>query len=104
MEIQLFIPGSIDGALEPWLDKLQAALLQSFPLPPGKDVVLLNHVPPPRVTIDFETKEPSIAPGTVPSDYHPVVVSSNKRITADDWYQDVRHLEFTSDEDIQYVR
>jgi sulfite reductase alpha subunit-like flavoprotein len=35
--------------------------------------------------------------------YFKAVVSCNRRITADDWYQDVRHLEFTFSDNILYA-
>lgn len=42
-------------------------------------------------------------PLTEDPDYHNATLKSNTRITASDWFQDVRHLEFTFDEDIQCV-
>jgi hypothetical protein len=35
--------------------------------------------------------------------FHAATVKSNTRITADGWYQDVRHFEFEFGDDIQYV-
>jgi hypothetical protein len=44
---------------------------------------------------DIKKTSPSIGFGK-----HPAVLRINKRITAPDWYQDVRHLEFETKEDI----
>jgi sulfite reductase alpha subunit-like flavoprotein len=34
--------------------------------------------------------------------YHTAVVKCNTRITAEDWFQDVRHCEFSLKEDVKY--
>jgi sulfite reductase alpha subunit-like flavoprotein len=36
------------------------------------------------------------------NNYHHATVKRNKRITAHDWYQDVRHLELVFDEHVRY--
>jgi len=36
--------------------------------------------------------------------YHKGTIKVNQRITAPDWYQDVRHLEFGFEDDIKLVR
>ena len=36
--------------------------------------------------------------------YHRAVVNCNQRITADDWFQDVRHIEFKFQDNLQCVQ
>ena len=93
---------SLDGAFEPWLLTLSEKLLELYPLPPGIDI-LPDGIPQPRVSIsDGPALETGHSVG-VPDDYHLATVSANRRVTAEDWYQDVRHFEFEFDEDLQYV-
>ncbi|GMF33303.1 unnamed protein product [Phytophthora fragariaefolia] len=103
------------GALNPWLDKLWAAVLQLHPLPEG---VAIDDSPKPleprysvrvRGAGDKQVEAAKrLTPRTDESNFYapprtavgvekgiylaPVVV--NKRITAEDWEQDVRHVEF----------
>ena len=35
--------------------------------------------------------------------YHTFELVKNERITADDWYQDVRHFEFQCQDDLAYA-
>ncbi|KAJ7678562.1 hypothetical protein B0H17DRAFT_1161341 [Mycena rosella] len=72
-------PLGLDGALEPWMGKVLDALLRSYPLPDHLEIIPAATVPSARV-------------------------SCNTRITAEDWYQDVRHLEFDFDEEIRHTR
>ncbi|KAI0682536.1 riboflavin synthase domain-like protein [Cytidiella melzeri] len=98
-------PLGIDGALDPWLVKLSQELLSAFPLPPGLEV-LPEGIPPPRVHIteDHEAGVPlsNSSETSTSSEYLIATVVCNDRITAKDWYQDVRHLEFEFDHDITY--
>ena len=49
-----------------------------------------------------EWSEETIDPLVPVQNYCRAVVKCNKRITAEDWYQDVRHLEFTFSDGIWY--
>ncbi|CAI5742179.1 unnamed protein product [Peronospora destructor] len=103
------------GALNPWMEKLWAAVLQLYPLPERQTV---DDSPKPielrySVTIhgtgetEMENAK-GLTPRTDKSNFYAPPRSSvgrekgiywarvveNKRITAKDWEQDVRHLEF----------
>ncbi|KAJ3836795.1 hypothetical protein F5878DRAFT_687878 [Lentinula raphanica] len=67
----------IDEALEPWLRTLSNTLHKIIPLPPGTDII--------------------------PFDQFWATVKCNMRITASDWYQDVRDIELDLDDSIEYV-
>lgn len=45
----------------------------------------------------------SVAENNASRDYHKVKVLKNVRITAQDWWQDVRHFEFGSEDELRYV-
>lgn len=94
---------SIDGALDPWLEKLSTQLLATFPLPPGV-AVLPDGKPLPRVHV-VEGYDPSLAVGKLSisgrQDYLTATIARNDRITAQDWYQDVRHFDLDFDEDLE---
>ena len=96
----------IDGALDPWIEKLTKDLLIAFPLPPGLEV-LPDGKPPPRVAITELNGTNGVVPdkseAVTKSGYQACTVSQNVRITSQDWYQDVRHLEFDFDHDITLV-
>lgn len=103
------------GALNPWMEKLWTAVLQLHPLPEGFTVDDSPKPIEPRYSVTVhgagvrEVQEAKLlTPRTGESRFYappsttvgrekgiylaPVVV--NKRITADDWGQDVRHFEF----------
>jgi hypothetical protein len=92
-----------DGAFEPWVSSLTDALLRLFPLPPHLSPLPAQELPTPRVTLLSATLEelrdepdPLVGDGK----YHISELIRNERITADDWYQDVRHFEFRCQDDI----
>ncbi|KAL3668301.1 hypothetical protein V7S43_006394 [Phytophthora oleae] len=103
------------GALHPWLEKLWTAVLQQYPLPVGVKIDDSPKPLEPRYSVIVhgaaakEVQEAkALTPRTDESNFYapprtvvgrekgiflaPVVV--NNRITAEDWEQDVRHLEF----------
>lgn len=96
----------IDEVLHPWTEKLLKALLELFPLPTGAKVGSGDVVPPPRVIIRNEpayNDEQVTDPLDEDEKYHTVTVKKNVRITAADWYQDVRHIELDlGDENLVY--
>ncbi|PSR76808.1 hypothetical protein PHLCEN_2v8189 [Hermanssonia centrifuga] len=94
----------LDGALDPWIATLSGELLKLFPLPSGVEIAP-DTIPEPRVSV-IDGTDSSSEPGLlyeIETDvYHTATIVCNKRITAEDWYQDVRHLEFDFQDDIQY--
>jgi hypothetical protein len=69
-------------------------------------VIPADQLPPPRVSMHESTTamlEKCTDPLEDDKFFHTATVKSNGRITADGWYQDVRHLEFEFLDDIQYV-
>ncbi|EPQ55673.1 riboflavin synthase domain-like protein [Gloeophyllum trabeum ATCC 11539] len=102
-------PLGVDGALLPWLDALTGALLEFLPLPDGcpppSPASTEDALPPPRVS--FRPAPPDSPPPPDPRladpRYHPATLRVNTRITADDWWQDVRHFEFDFAEDVRYA-
>ncbi|KAI0920248.1 hypothetical protein AcV5_010040 [Taiwanofungus camphoratus] len=94
-------PLGIDGAFEPWVKQLSESLVRLYPLPPGVEILPDTTLPPPRVSITNTGKAPPYM-FIQDSDCHIATVLCNRRITAEDWYQDVRHFEFEFDDDIRY--
>ncbi|KAI0705984.1 riboflavin synthase domain-like protein [Cerioporus squamosus] len=95
----------IEGALGPWMSTLSAVLLQIYPIPEGLTAESLDNLPPPRIAIRGADKDAQIArkdPLVTDRQYHNAVLTCNRRMTAADWYQDVRHFEFELDENVQY--
>ncbi|KAF9219893.1 riboflavin synthase domain-like protein [Gyrodon lividus] len=94
----------IDGALDPWIEQLLETLLQLYPLYDPLTKLPKLEKPPPRVrtvTVPSETK--CSDPLDTDQSYWDVTVKCNRRITADDWFQDVRHFEFLSDQELDYL-
>ena len=88
------------------MDELLGALLQLYPLPSGSTLVSEDELPPARVSIEETTLEALKGchdPLEDDSEFHIATVRVNKRITAEDWFQDVRHLQFDFNDDIQSV-
>ncbi|KIK57477.1 hypothetical protein GYMLUDRAFT_229030 [Collybiopsis luxurians FD-317 M1] len=93
----------IDGALEPWLDSLSASLLELLPLSPGQEITSPETTPPPRVSLVKHADLQDVPnPLQYHTEYHTATVRYNTQITAQDWFQDVRHLEFDFEDDIEY--
>ena len=101
----LIVALRIDGALNTWLDQLSSALLKIYP---QQDVVISGApmgLPPPRVALELNGRARSNIQDTLSLDerYHMAKVQCNRRITSHDWYQDVRHMEFSFEDDIRYA-
>ncbi|KAH0834168.1 hypothetical protein J3R83DRAFT_11474 [Lanmaoa asiatica] len=97
-------PLGIEGALDPWIEQLIVKLLELYPCDNSLEVLPKLRRPPPRVktvTLPRETK--CTDPLDADQKYWDVTVQCNRRITADDWFQDVRHLEFLSERDLDYL-
>lgn len=95
----------MDGALQPWTEGLLKHLLEMFPLPPELDVVPVDKIPPPRVSLKemaqsvWDSSFSDSIKTETPS--YKAIVSVNDRITAQDWFQDVRHIELDFEDDIK---
>ncbi|TBU41104.1 riboflavin synthase domain-like protein [Dichomitus squalens] len=95
----------IEGALAPWIEQLSAVLLEAYPLPDGLERELFDSLPSPRVAITEADTDAQITrkdPLVADREYHTATLVVNSRLTAEDWYQDVRHFEFELAEDVEY--
>ncbi|KAL4070336.1 hypothetical protein J3A83DRAFT_4094448 [Scleroderma citrinum] len=93
----------LDGALNPWIEQLLDTLLHLCPLDPRLEKLGSLQKPPPRITTkDVSSVPKPIVPFEADPSYFDVTVRCNRRITAEDWFQDVRHFELVSDRDINY--
>ena len=95
----------IEGGLDPWIEKLFESLLALFPLPLGCEILPPGRLRPSRVIMTslVESKDVSDAIERNEETSHFVTLKMNRRITSDDWFQDVRHMEFELDSDVEYV-
>ena len=92
-----------DGAFDPWVSTLTDALLRLFPLPSHLSPLPVEDLPTPTVILLSATSEElRDEPDPLIGDerYHTFELVRNERISADDWYQDVRHFEFRCQDDI----
>ncbi|TRM58748.1 riboflavin synthase domain-like protein [Schizophyllum amplum] len=98
----------IDGALEPWMQRLLDTLMGMYPTSGFAPVASSSERPPPRVTfkpvaLDGPPTSPALAdPLAADPDYFTATLSANRRLTAEDWWQDVRHFDFAVPEGVQY--
>ncbi|KAI0070674.1 riboflavin synthase domain-like protein [Panus rudis PR-1116 ss-1] len=93
-----------DGGLIKWIPDLTDALLQLCPLPEGVEIPSEDSLPPPRIAVlDVPSTEVVEADPLLNDEaYHLVNITRNDRITAPDWYQDVRHIELEFPIDMRY--
>lgn len=78
--------------------------MQLYSLPDGLQRESFDGLPPPRVAITDADKNAQITrkdPLVADREYHSATVVVNRRLTAEDWYQDVRHFEFELAEDVE---
>ncbi|KAK7032897.1 NADPH-dependent diflavin oxidoreductase 1 [Favolaschia claudopus] len=88
-------PLGIDGALETWTQKVMDALLLAYPLPKDVEPLPVDSLPPPRVNMVQNPSSIASTSSETPRGFFSATVKVNNRITAKDWYQDVRHLEYS---------
>lgn len=77
--------------------------MRLFPLPSHLSPLPVEDLSTPRVTLLSATSkefQDEIDPLIDDEKYHTYELVKNERITADDWYQDVRHFEFRCQDDI----
>lgn len=89
--------------MDTWLDLLLKKLVHILPLPPGVVMVPSGSLHGPRVDVIEALTSSATDPLDSDDDYHKSTVKCNERTTADGWYQDVRHLEFTFEDDLESV-
>ena len=95
---------SIEGALDPWIEQLIVKLLELYPCDDSFQELQKLGKPPPRVkTVAVPAETECTDPLDVDKKYWDVTVKCNRRITAEDWFQDVRHFEFLSERDLEWV-
>lgn len=78
-------------------------LLVIYPLKPDEEIVSSQVLPPPMATFKF-ISSPSLASKreiSIKQPKYSMAVIRNQRITEPEWFQDVRHLELESEEDIE---
>ena len=95
-----------DGAFDPWVFSLTDALLRLFPLPSHLLPLPAEELPTPRVALlpaTLEELQDAIDPLVNDDRYHTFELIRNERITADNWYQEVRHFELHCQNDITYA-
>src|SRR5688572_6108083 len=95
----------IDGALYPWTEGLLKRLPEIFGLSETLEVIPTNVTPPARVSVGPASGSSPFLDDFLKEDpiYRTARVSTNKRTTAEDWNQDVRHIELEFEEDIERV-
>ncbi|KZV65277.1 riboflavin synthase domain-like protein [Peniophora sp. CONT] len=94
-----------DAALDPWINQLTERLVELYPPSASGPLEPFPQLWPARVTLAAttaeamaQTRDPILdTPG-----YWIFTLETNTRITATDWYQDVRHFEFSTDGDLDY--
>lgn len=89
--------------MDPWIECLLDVLIQLYPLPHEQNSIPAGR-PPPRVSLSNLVSDASLNPDPLDEDakFHTALVKCNRRITAEDWFQDVRHFEFSFEDDIEY--
>lgn len=87
----------------PWIDRLFESLLIEYPIPDSLQILPAHQLPSPRARISLtkEGKIEELLPIEPATRYHLSTLIENKRITSDNWNQDVRHLIFQFDEDLE---
>ncbi|ANB14694.1 Tah18p [Sugiyamaella lignohabitans] len=101
---------SLDSQFESWIDLISERLLQPdmFPLAPGTEVISDNILLEPRYKLSVDTKKirrltsgeaQTATIALTRGDALVGTVVSNKRITAQEHFQDVRNFEFTASQE-----
>lgn len=101
----------IDGALLPWMRQLESVLKELYPLPDNYEEERYpaeHELPHPRVAFSnplgpVQDVEALVEKGFLKANgHHLATVIINKRITAPEWEQDVRHFELEFEGDVRY--
>ncbi|KAJ2628582.1 NAPDH-dependent diflavin reductase, partial [Coemansia sp. RSA 1694] len=93
----------VDGQLDPWLVSLWDELLARMPLP--QPIIPESVVPDPTFDVSFCDGSEELPGGSLgespPENTYRAVLTVSERITAEDHFQDVRHLRFAVDCDAE---
>ncbi|KAI8393659.1 uncharacterized protein BYT42DRAFT_551807 [Radiomyces spectabilis] len=87
----------VDGGLSPWLKDLWQNIMRKYPLPMGTELIPDDVLLPPSVRIEFLSGDGKdrmasfVQQQREPGEYD-LIVKQNQRITAEDHFQDVRHV------------
>ncbi|CAE6516267.1 unnamed protein product [Rhizoctonia solani] len=100
-------PQGSDGVIDPWIATLFHKINERYPLPTGLSVLPDEDLYAPMIQITPWINEKSPTPSSIiqqppPQLLHNMTLTQNARITEPNWYQDVRHLIFKTNEDIRY--
>jgi sulfite reductase alpha subunit-like flavoprotein len=87
----------------PWIETLFETLLKEYPIPESLNILPASQRPSPRARISMvkEGAVKDLLPLEPATRYYASTLVGNRRITAADWSQDVRHLVFRFDDDIE---
>ncbi|KAL5525384.1 TAH18_1 [Sanghuangporus sanghuang] len=93
-----------EGALDVWMPLVFSALEALLPLPLDGTIEDPDVLPPPRISITTSGKTLDCVDDPLHgfNDYHLATVRRNDRITAKDWFQDVRHIELDLEDEVIY--
>ncbi|KAH8829198.1 riboflavin synthase domain-like protein [Flagelloscypha sp. PMI_526] len=93
----------IDGALDPWVSTLLDALLKFQHLTKAEVPVSSISLPLSAMSLTMKDSLPHTQP-LIREDISSQIatVVCNRRVTADDWFQEVRHFEFSFLKELQY--
>jgi sulfite reductase alpha subunit-like flavoprotein len=89
----------LDGGLEPWLENLWSVVLKKWPLPPGVTVRSESELAPPSFNISIADEDYQEMNGiklhsaSKSQKEFRAQVLENIRLTAQEHFQDIRHLE-----------
>ncbi|KAI8339167.1 hypothetical protein BC941DRAFT_422326 [Chlamydoabsidia padenii] len=90
----------LDGALLPWLVTLWEKVMVKYPLSAGQTCIPDNQLLPPSFRVTFvdnvSNSQALQEPVDLPGEFD-MKVTSNERITAEDHFQDVRHIVLTNE-------
>ncbi|OAV93205.1 hypothetical protein PTTG_05597 [Puccinia triticina 1-1 BBBD Race 1] len=96
-------PNGIDSTLLPWLDGLWKKLLEIKPLPNHLTPIPPTTCLPPSFRLQPASEPiPKLLPTPPPPDLLSATLTKNQRLTAPDHWQDTRHLEFESDQTLEF--
>ncbi|KAL5496163.1 TAH18 [Sanghuangporus vaninii] len=97
-------PLGAEGALDVWMPQVFSALEILLPPPLDGTIEEPDVLPPPRISITTSGKTLDCVDDPLAGfdDYHLATVRRNNRITAKDWFQDVRHIELDLEDEIIY--
>jgi sulfite reductase alpha subunit-like flavoprotein len=99
----------LEWELRRWSKELWLALMQLYPLSPGVEVLDAGVLPPPNYqltilnhkTINANVTPPPTSPPYTQTHPYYATITENRRLTAPDWEQDVRHIEIDIGADSQ---